>query len=605
MTDLAKLVVRLEGENSKLLSRLDQTNKKLDRFGRKSSAAVSVANKAFAGLAAVVSVDMFYTASKSSFEFADQLAKTADKIGITTKYLQEMQFAAERTGGSAKAMETSLQRFSRRVGEAAQGTGELKDTLSQYGIELKDSEGRLRSVEDILADYADAMQNASSDQERLRMAVKAFDQEGAFMVNTLRDGSSGLKEFAMRAHETGSVMDESLVRSAEVINDRWDELTNTIGVKFKSALISAADSALNFFKIYNNLESAKEALADAEYRLIQAEDRLETARGRNWKAALLGRNRALKDIETLDKQIEAFRRLEERVNNLKNMDYDPPTIPRMKMDDSALEEQRKAQLERMQWEETAHIKSYDAYVQSLEQRALALETNNMTAIEKEKLRYEQELELLSESEERGIELKGEYWELEAELYQSHMDRLNSIQERQMSREQVLWESGWKGKAKVVSGILGGLTTLMNTENRKMFEIGKAAATSQAIIDTIAAAQGAFKAMIDIPVVGPALAAAAAASALAAGYARVRAIQSQSFGASSGGGAVSGGGVTPPAGGATGGAVQTLPIAEEKEKPAVHIHIENITGSIDQFKDEITDIVNTAVEQTDTIVFSGG
>lgn len=89
--------------------------------------------------------------------------------------------------------------------------------------------------------------------------------------------------------------------------------------------------------------------------------------------------------------------------------------------------------------------------------------------------------------------------------------------------------------------LSNLTSLMDSENKKQFKIGKAAAISQAAVSTVASAQEAFKALAGIPVVGPALGAAAAAAALAAGKQRISSIKSQSFGSSSVGGGGGGGG----------------------------------------------------------------
>jgi hypothetical protein len=97
--------------------------------------------------------------------------------------------------------------------------------------------------------------------------------------------------------------------------------------------------------------------------------------------------------------------------------------------------------------------------------------------------------------------------------------------------------------------LGDLATLMGSSSRKMFEVGKAAAIAQTIIDTYAAAQAAYKAMAGIPIVGPALGIAAAAAAIAAGLTRVQAIKSTSFGSRSVAVGV-GGGVT--VGSTTGG-----------------------------------------------------
>jgi hypothetical protein len=85
-----------------------------------------------------------------------------------------------------------------------------------------------------------------------------------------------------------------------------------------------------------------------------------------------------------------------------------------------------------------------------------------------------------------------------------------------------------------SQMFGNISSLMESENKKQFEIGKKAAAAQAIIDTIASAQSAFKSLTGIPVVGPALGIAAAGAATIAGMARLSQINSTSFG---GGGSV--------------------------------------------------------------------
>lgn len=69
--------------------------------------------------------------------------------------------------------------------------------------------------------------------------------------------------------------------------------------------------------------------------------------------------------------------------------------------------------------------------------------------------------------------------------------------------------------------LASTSELMQTENTKQFKIGKAAAIAKAITDMYAGVQGAFASQAAIPIVGPALAAAAAAAALLVGTQRIQ------------------------------------------------------------------------------------
>lgn len=82
--------------------------------------------------------------------------------------------------------------------------------------------------------------------------------------------------------------------------------------------------------------------------------------------------------------------------------------------------------------------------------------------------------------------------------------------------------------------LSNLATLQDTESRKMFEIGKAAAISDTVINTYSSAQKSYDALAGIPIVGPGLGIAAASAAALAGFARVQAIGARSLNKSVGG-----------------------------------------------------------------------
>ena len=83
-----------------------------------------------------------------------------------------------------------------------------------------------------------------------------------------------------------------------------------------------------------------------------------------------------------------------------------------------------------------------------------------------------------------------------------------------------------------SKAFGDISSLMSRESKKQFEIGKKAAKAQVVVDTYASASAAFKSLAGIPIVGPALGAAAAGAAIVGGMARLNAISSSSFGGSS-------------------------------------------------------------------------
>jgi len=196
--------------------------------------------------------------AKRSLESADAIAKTANKIGLSTTALQQYQFAAGQSGIQTKTLNMAMQRFTRRVAEAAQGKGELKDVLKQYGIAVKDASGRTRDINDILGDLAEVIKNTDDKSERLRITFKAFDSEGAVMVNMLSAGRRGLKDYAAEATRLGIVLDDKLLQNAVKANDALDKMGRVLQATFTKVVAENADSLA---EAVENLASAMSKVA--------------------------------------------------------------------------------------------------------------------------------------------------------------------------------------------------------------------------------------------------------------------------------------------------------------------------------------------------------
>lgn len=242
-TELASLVLRMSADSAQLRTDIKKVQTDMGKM-RKSAQSLESGFKgvsrtlkgAFAGLGVSLGIAGIVNQINNITTSLDKLGDTASKVGLTTDELQELRFAAEQSGVATQTLDMAIQRFSRRLGEAAQGGGELLGTLESYNIKIRDSNGATRSVVDVLGDLANVIQRAESDQERLRIAFKAFDSEGAALVNTLRDGSSGLDEMRQRARDLGVVIDNETIRASSEFRDRLDELSSSFSALQAEAL---------------------------------------------------------------------------------------------------------------------------------------------------------------------------------------------------------------------------------------------------------------------------------------------------------------------------------------------------------------------------------
>ncbi len=188
-----------------------------------------------------VSATMFADMARRSLEFSDALVAAADRTSFAVDELERLRFAGYQNRVELGQTDMAMQRFSRRLAEAANGSGELRADLQRLGIPLHDTAGNMRSSYDVLLDYADAVAGAQSEQEQLRLAFKAFDSEGAALVNVLRHGREGLEAYGRAAEEAGAVMGDELARNASEANRRLREIQQSFQGQFNTAIAENAD----------------------------------------------------------------------------------------------------------------------------------------------------------------------------------------------------------------------------------------------------------------------------------------------------------------------------------------------------------------------------
>jgi len=264
-----------------------------------------------------------------SITAADAVAKTADKLGVGVEALQELRFAAQLAGVEQQTLDMGLQRFTRRVAEAARGTGEAKQALTDMGIALRDQHGNIRRSEDLLNDVAEAFKRTADPAERLRLAFKLFDSEGVAMVNMLVGGADALEATRRHARDLGIVLEEDLVRNAEKARDQLDTLGKVVSANLTRAMLDLAPAIADISSGLADL-AADAATAYEQIKLVLSGDfNFEGLSERSTRRIVEERRRELRaiarelqeigDVGFLDdpiawgRKVALERRLQERV----------------------------------------------------------------------------------------------------------------------------------------------------------------------------------------------------------------------------------------------------------------------------------------------------
>ena len=172
------------------------------------AAAIGTAKRVFGKLGQVIEV---------ARKRIDVLAKASSKLGLTTEALSRLHHAATITGVATATFDMALQRMTRRLAEAAQGTGEAVNALVELGLNA--SELVQLSPDVAFTLIAEAMSKVANQSDRVRLAFKLFDSEGVALVNTLALGADGLARMGKESDRLGTTISGTLATQMELLTD--------------------------------------------------------------------------------------------------------------------------------------------------------------------------------------------------------------------------------------------------------------------------------------------------------------------------------------------------------------------------------------------------
>ena len=206
---------------------LDQVDRRVNnlKFGLKAISAT-------AGAATIAMIGIVKSAANS----ADALQDSATAIGVSTTALQELGYAATLSGASVETMANGLRFLSKNlVDAAANPSSDLGKKFKQLGINLKDSNGRLKTADVVFKELADSFVKIQDPAEKVNLSMALLGKSGASLIQTLNNGSGGLNQFASDLAKTGNALTPEQIKTLAEFNDQWDIMKMTIA-GFKNSI---------------------------------------------------------------------------------------------------------------------------------------------------------------------------------------------------------------------------------------------------------------------------------------------------------------------------------------------------------------------------------
>lgn len=196
---------------------IDNLDNQLNEIGK---GFVTGAIVAAAGLV----IEKFAEMTKAAIDFGDQLNDMAERWGIATNELSGMAYAAQLADTSLEGLTTGFRKLGKSMEEAKDPTSEQAELFEQMGVSVKNADGSLRDVNDVMLDVADVFKDLPNGIEKANLAIRLFGKSGVDLIPYLNQGAEGIRKMKQEAEEFGVIWKPEQAAQAGEFNDNLDRM---------------------------------------------------------------------------------------------------------------------------------------------------------------------------------------------------------------------------------------------------------------------------------------------------------------------------------------------------------------------------------------------
>lgn len=196
--------------------------------------------------AALASVG-FMARAQEALDYASSLGEVAQQLGVTTADLQEYRYAATQAGISQEAMDKSLAKLTKTMGEARAGGKAQAETFRELNSLIgKDILASAESAGGAIPLIADALAKVEDPTKRARLETELFGKAGQQLDPLLSGGSRAVNELRDAAHSLGIVLSDRQIQDADKTADKLSELNTVLSANIASQVADNTASIYGF-----------------------------------------------------------------------------------------------------------------------------------------------------------------------------------------------------------------------------------------------------------------------------------------------------------------------------------------------------------------------
>lgn len=206
--------------------KLKIANKTITDFSNNlGSGFVNAAKVVGAGMPAV-SAAIGATITKTT-EQGDKIDKMSKKMQMSRQTFQELDYIFSQNDVDISTMQTGMSNLSKVMDEAKIGTKANGQTFQDLGISLKDTQGRIKSTENVMFEALDKLQKMPECAEKSSLAMQLFGKSAIELAPLLNGSAKGVSELRQKFKDLGMGMSDEVIEASVKYKDTMDSLNRS------------------------------------------------------------------------------------------------------------------------------------------------------------------------------------------------------------------------------------------------------------------------------------------------------------------------------------------------------------------------------------------
>lgn len=148
---------------------------------------------------------------KSTADYTDRIDKQSQKIGLSKRAYQEWDFILSDLGANVDGLQLGLKTLSTAMDEANGGNKEYSEMFRRLGVNIVDTNGKLKDQETIFNEVFSALAGMESQTERTAIASRLLGRSATELAPALNAGADEIEFLKNRAYELNTVLDDTTI----------------------------------------------------------------------------------------------------------------------------------------------------------------------------------------------------------------------------------------------------------------------------------------------------------------------------------------------------------------------------------------------------------